>query len=393
MASTEPLLRSRPILYQFKTEFYHFRSDQVLGINRERASEIARLPDTFYIMDGKNADPVHSDCLTLFFSSPRSDTFKDWHSHAKITPLYFPVWSLDELQSCREQCYSTIEPKIVDKRYWQYGGIARYVFWTEEGEEPPSIKTAVQDANARKCILSAAEPSAMFESSHMLLHISVDDAMHFEHLTLASQYVGNLLFSKYYQETLDNMKSMLGNGGALAGHLFECYIQFLFKSCLCPELKMRSLEGLHFSDMLKLDLMHCLSADGSLSKLKLNPQKTKHFDSVPTTLSDDTYYIPSATNFSTIDALTKEIALQYCVTTIHPINGVETISKLAALYPRNELRLLFIVPESIVNQFEKQLVLTAKGKPPTNPPCIKQFVAGIPIGIDTSRGKKRRRES
>jgi hypothetical protein len=130
-----------------------------------------------------------------------------------------------------------------------------------------------------------------------------------------------------------------------------------------------------------------------LLNLELNPHKVKHFDTVPTTLSDDTYYIPSAPNFAAVDALTKRISLQYCVTPTHPIKGVDIIDKLAALYPHHELPILFIVPDSIAYRFEKQQVLTAKGKPPATPLRVKQYVAGIPVGIDTSRAKKRRRES
>jgi hypothetical protein len=58
----------------------------------------------------------------------------------------------------------------------------------------------------------------------MLLHIHVDEELRFEHVLLASRYVGTLLFSKYCEETLENLKSMLGGGHALAGHLCTFFI-------------------------------------------------------------------------------------------------------------------------------------------------------------------------
>jgi hypothetical protein len=83
----------------------------------------------------------------------------------------------------------------------------------------------------------------------MLLHIAVDDQMHFKHIVLASRHVGILLSSKYYQEMLENLKSLLGSGGTLAGHLFECYAHFLFEYGHSDPLMCRSLEGLHPSNL------------------------------------------------------------------------------------------------------------------------------------------------
>jgi hypothetical protein len=120
------------------------------------------------------------------------------------------------------------------------------VFWREG---PPSIESAISDSQARESIRSVGQPSQLFPTSHMLLHLSVDENMHFQHVDLASRYVGVLLFSKYFQETLDNLKSMLGAGGALAGHLFECYVHFLFEYGRDEPLSCRSLEGLHHSNV------------------------------------------------------------------------------------------------------------------------------------------------
>jgi hypothetical protein len=158
MASTNPYLCNKPILYQYKTEFFYFRSDKVFAVDRGRATTIAQSHDTFYILDGYNADPVSSECLTLFISSPCSSHFEHWCYEAQITPLFFPVWSLDELQSCRDQCYhQMIDRTTVDERYEQYGGIPRFVFW--DGE-PPSIEAAVDDM----MLASASVPLANYLS-------------------------------------------------------------------------------------------------------------------------------------------------------------------------------------------------------------------------------------
>jgi hypothetical protein len=114
------------------------------------------------------------------------------------------------------------------------------------------------------------------------------------------------------------------------------------------------------------------------------------FDSVPANLSDDNYYMPLSTSFPAVDAITKETALQYTVSETHSIRSVRDIETLSRLYVGNTLPLLFVVPESIAGTFRKQKILTTKGQIPVNLPSIRQFVAGLPLGIDTSTIKKRR---
>jgi hypothetical protein len=157
MAASDPFLCQKQIIYQFKTAFHLFKSDNVRDIDRNTTKMTARNPETFYVLDGLDADPVHSECLTLFISSPRSNIFKDWYTHAQTEPWYFPVWSLEELQECRKHCYPTISCDVVDGRYEKYGGNARYVFWPEG--DPPFIEGVVSDPDARKGIRSFGEPS------------------------------------------------------------------------------------------------------------------------------------------------------------------------------------------------------------------------------------------
>jgi hypothetical protein len=95
--------------------------------------------------------------------------------------------------------------------------------------EPLSIEAVVADYNAHDSIRAVGDPSQIYPSSHMLLHLSINENLQLQHVVLASQYIGSLLFEKYFDETYDRLTSLLGTGGALAGHLFECYVHFLFK--------------------------------------------------------------------------------------------------------------------------------------------------------------------
>jgi hypothetical protein len=95
MASSVPELRDRPVLLQYRKEFFYIKSDRVFRITVHEARKIAIEEETFYILDGHDAKRVLCHCLTLFISSPR-DYFRSWLYQAKITSSYFPVWTLDD---------------------------------------------------------------------------------------------------------------------------------------------------------------------------------------------------------------------------------------------------------------------------------------------------------
>ncbi|KAM6496299.1 hypothetical protein JOM56_009005 [Amanita muscaria] len=379
LASMTPLLEKKEILYQFKSSFYLYQSDKVTKIKKNMAEQKAIDKETFYILDGCDADAVTAECLTLFISSPRSNTFKDWYVHAMITPKYFPVWSLEELQSCRELCYPTLDAKTVDDRYQQYGGVARYVFF--QAGKPPCIESAISDADARRSIRSVGSPSILHPNSHMLLHIVVDEYLEYDYITLASRHIGILLFTKYFEEMLDNLQDMLGGGGALAGHLFECYCHFVFQQ----------------GYFLRHKPLHCRSLEGGAGfQLRFRECKVENFRQLPNSLSSGIYYVPLATNFAAVDALTTEVGLQFTVAQDHPIKGIRVVNDLVNLHG-GELRLVFVVPETIAANFQKQKIVTTNGRAPAQDPPVKQYVVGLRLGIDTPifdsdvRATKRRR--
>jgi len=57
-------------------------------------------------------------------------------------------------------------------------------------------------------LAGAGEPTVLFTTSHMLLYISVDNNMLFQHSPSPHDTSGVLFFSKYF--TLEKLKSLLG---------------------------------------------------------------------------------------------------------------------------------------------------------------------------------------
>jgi hypothetical protein len=241
-------LRNRNIIYQYGHQFYHFDlNGEVRRISETLAVTIAHGKTAIYIIDGKHSLPlqVAAPCITIYISSPRNPDFDEWCKQQMISPSYFPVWTLNEIILCQSQCYESCSIGVIEHRFTRYGGIPRIIFTSEE---PPSVKALIADANARKSISQIDNPSLMFHSSHKLLHIIVgnkpENQFKFSHLELASDYIGVKLFEKYFKETIENMRSLLVVGGALGGHLFQCYLHFMFKYSDDLKFPCRSLEGL-----------------------------------------------------------------------------------------------------------------------------------------------------
>jgi hypothetical protein len=136
---------------------------------------------------------------------------------------------------------------------------------------------------------------------------------------------------------------------------------------------------------------------GSDIELSLPARNVEVFGQVPTSLLSGNYYVPLAANFAAVDALTTDAGLQFTVIPIHPLKGVQTINDLAKLYVGDELPIVFVVPAEIETTFKKQKIVTADGKTPKSMPRVKQYVAGLALGIETSAidapGTKKRRIS
>ena len=244
------------IVYQQSDVFFRYcrNGDVFMLKNGPSVMDLITKSSTFYIIDGNMAKPLLSTCLTFFVSSPRNDKFQNWCKQQKTTPLYLPVWTLEELETCHPECYPDLSSKDLHSRFRRYGGIARTVFWTMG--DVPSIDAAVNESNARKSINSVGIPSKMFPTSHMLLHIIVNSNLGFQELDIASDYIGVLLLEKYFDETMEKLKSLIGDRGALGGHLFECYMHFIFQHSDKLEFLHRSLEGSVYGSSL---LEHCLT--------------------------------------------------------------------------------------------------------------------------------------
>jgi hypothetical protein len=202
----------------------------------------------------------------------------------------------------------------------------------------------------------------------MLLHLIVDDNFDFLHVDLASDYVGILLFEKYYDETLKRMQSLLGGHSALSGHLFECFMHFKFR---------------HSSD---LTFKKCRSLENdnrTLESISFPPQSSRFFSDLPRQLEKDVYYQPIVPNYPAFDAITTQGLLQFTTTADHTIKGVRKLTDAIQLYDQQPVKYYFFVPQDIFNIFTKQSI---KGE---TSPQIEQYAVMVNIGLPP---RKRQRQ-
>lgn len=109
---------------------------------------------------------------------------------------------------------------------------------------------------------------------------------------------------------------------------------------------------------------------------------------LPTNLSADTYYQPLARNYPAVDAITSDGMLQFTVSASHPVVGVKTLTKLATLFSRKGqiAKLLFVVPHTIFDSFQKQSYQLKSGGSVSEKsvPPVLQYVVKLEVGISTS---------
>ena len=119
-----------------KEWLYLFTPDGVFIGDRKSFFDQLMTPKTFYIVDGMT--PIDVDARTILLTSLRREI---WHQFSKTSCdlRYMPVWSKEELFSCRSMLFSSIPEAVVENLYLKWGGIARYVLKLALVEEQQAL--------------------------------------------------------------------------------------------------------------------------------------------------------------------------------------------------------------------------------------------------------------
>jgi hypothetical protein len=204
---------------------YLFTPHGVYKGNRIQFDEFLALRTTFYIVDGMT--PVDVDARTILLTSLRREI---WHQFSKTSCdlRYMPVWSKEELFSCRSMLFSSIPEAVVENLYLKWGGIARYVLKLALVEEQQALLNEALDiSNIDSVVESFGGSGAKADASSRLIHRSVRDGFHSGPYQFASAFVVDEIYSRVYVKDRDHLIRFLsatqgiGETGQLRGTLFE----------------------------------------------------------------------------------------------------------------------------------------------------------------------------
>jgi hypothetical protein len=236
-------LQPNRVVYQMGSTYNCFDLQQkmVTRTTKLDAEGLVREQDTFYVIDGRTSEPLVSSCVVLFISSPRSEWYKEFVKQKMAKEWYFPVWTLDELQTCQRHCYPDLRIETLQERHRIYGGVARFVFHKNLAK---IMENALADVDAVRGVRNIGNPTKIFATSHTLLHVVVsnDSQYQFCHVDIASKYVGEQLWIRHSAQMTTNLQEMFGGSPSeISRHLFEIYGHMVFSvggrtlKCRCLE--------------------------------------------------------------------------------------------------------------------------------------------------------------
>jgi len=135
-----------------KEYMYLFTPDDIVVGNRAQFGSLLSSASTFYIADG--LQPVSYAARTILLTSLRRDI---WHQFSKTscTMRYMPVWSSEEIFNCRSLLFDSLDCKLVERLYLQWGGIARYVLkFGSDSVQQSLLKAALNVTNINSVVES-----------------------------------------------------------------------------------------------------------------------------------------------------------------------------------------------------------------------------------------------
>ncbi|OAJ38603.1 hypothetical protein BDEG_22512 [Batrachochytrium dendrobatidis JEL423] len=180
---------------------------------------------TFYIVDG--SAPVDVDAKTILVTLPR---WEIWHRFSKgsCDIRYMPVWSKEELHSCRPMLFPTVPQELVESLYLKWGGIARYVLkYALVKEQQDFLDKALNISNIDSVVKSFGKYGENLDASSCLIHISVKDGFHSGPYQFAFDYVVDEIYNRVYARDRDHLIRFvsvareIGETGQLNRALFE----------------------------------------------------------------------------------------------------------------------------------------------------------------------------
>jgi hypothetical protein len=226
----------RSVLYrpQGEDEYVHFRHDGTCS-RLVKSSDSWRLlfsnPRTFVITDAVEP-PLGKSALSVLVTSPKRQVYWSFGKQEFSTFRYFPVFSWEEMQQCRETSFhASVRKDLMRENFLRWGGIVRYVLrHASDPSQQVLLQAAIDSVDLKALLKANGQSDAVDDACHRLLHVHVDDPVYInKSMVLASKYVSDEIVAKLAVEQRDELVAFLHHSAessalsSLRGTLFESY--------------------------------------------------------------------------------------------------------------------------------------------------------------------------
>ncbi|CAG8604475.1 6323_t:CDS:1 [Paraglomus brasilianum] len=324
--------------------------------------------------------PSKYPAKTVLVCLPEKSIYHEFDKYPVTTIHYMPVWSDNEVSSCRAKIFPHHDPTLVEELFRKWGGIPRFVL--EKADDYPQQKNL--DDEISKCDTSLFNYVGDTNNYDGVIHIhtnspdeeNLDVSKHYQKkvLQFASQYVSEKVMTKiksHFKEDLCKfLMADMPRLGTIRGALFEEVAhQILIHG---GRFKYRHLDSITTSD-----IKHIL----------LDKQNCIEFQEI-SQIEDDKYCRPLQKNFTSVDAIiapTMLFQMTYCPNHPIKISGLKSLQeKLGGPNAQHEIMFFFVLPKQLYLSFQKQQFLTLKNtaneqKPAWITRCIKQYALEIDL--------------
>jgi hypothetical protein len=339
-----------------------------------------------------NSNPPHTaKAKVLAASSFNPDQYKDF-TKMFCTTLCMPLWSLDELELCRQVCFdkellqnqisqtSTVEDNEdplynvsaaeLENKYNMWGGVIRWTIGSQCTASEIDFRKAVTGLNLDAVFKAVGSWNQMdfkdLTITHRLIHADTQDMESFQY-KFCSQAACEAAIQQLAVDTESKCRQFLaGTSGqsiyaSLRGQVFEAYAhRILAKKEIIP---VRFLDG-----------------DGTeRDNINIGKRSLKVFEKLED-IQKSYYAVPKIRNFAAVDSLAAPyLAFSMTVSSDHPTVASGLLNILPAVQDRPIL--VFVVPQEIEATFKEQKYWTRDKKIMTRVPeeikRIRQAVTAV----------------
>jgi hypothetical protein len=206
---------------------YLFTPNLVIFGSSEHFDEILNLPTTYYIVDENQ--PAFMQAKTIYLTTPKGSYENDFFHWVSGT-CYLPVWSKEEILTCKELLYPMIHPSLVLDPYERWGGIPRYFLsFMNTKEQDILFRCVLRRVNFDwfENVYGKLRKSEEQNMSALLVHFRVDkNTFKPDGVMFASDFILKKVYEHLYSHNEKKLRKYLTNTNNVVGPFGELCRQF-----------------------------------------------------------------------------------------------------------------------------------------------------------------------